>query len=63
MVAPFALGTGVTNSNGSAILPAKSTITTAATNPSFTAELSLPLIMRVVPTTATSGTLSAVIEA
>lgn len=63
MVAPFALGTGVTNSAGSASTPAKSTITTAATNPSFTAEVMLPLIMRVVPTTATSGTCSAVIEA
>jgi hypothetical protein len=61
--APFALGTGVTNSAGSASTPAKSTITTAATNPSFTAELMLPFILRMVPTTATSGTCSAVIEA
>ncbi len=60
-VAPFALGTGVTNSAGSSSTPAKSTITTAATNPGFTAELNLPRIIRVVPTTATSGTLSAVL--
>lgn len=60
-VAPFALGTGVTNSAGSNSTPAKSTITTAATNPGFTAELNLPRIIRVVPTTATSGTLSAVL--
>jgi hypothetical protein len=64
MTAPFPLGTaGVANSNGSVSTPARSTITTAATNPSFTAEMQLPLIMRMVPTTATSGTLSAVIEA
>lgn len=62
-VAPFALGTGVTNSAGSASTPARSTITTAATNPSFTAEMQIPFILRVVPTTATSGTCSAVIEA
>lgn len=62
ITAPIALGTGVTNSAGSASTPAKSTITTAATNPSFTAEVALPFILRVVPTTATSGTLSAVIE-
>jgi hypothetical protein len=63
MTAPIALGPGVTNSAGGVSTPAKSTITTAATNPSFTAEVMLPLIMRMVPTTATSGTLSAVIEA
>ncbi len=61
--APIALGTGVTNSAGSASTPAKSTITTAATNQSFTAEVVLPFIIRMVPTTATSGTASAVIEA
>jgi hypothetical protein len=58
---PFALGTGVTNVAGSGAAAAKSTITTAATNPGFTAELKLPKIIRVVPTTATSGTLSAVL--
>jgi len=58
-VAPIPLGEGVTNSAGSASTPAKSTITTAATNPAFTTEIQLPRILRLVPTTATSGTLSA----
>jgi hypothetical protein len=62
-VAPIALGAGVTNSAGSASTPAKSTITTAATNPSFTTEIRLPRYLRAVPTTATSGTFSATIMA
>jgi hypothetical protein len=60
-VPPIALGTGVTNAAGSGAAPAKSTITTAATNPGFTAEIQLPKILRALPTTATSGTFSAVI--
>jgi hypothetical protein len=58
---PFPVSTGVTNAAGGAGASAKSTLTTAATNPGFSAEMNLPRILRVVPTTATSGTLSACI--
>lgn len=62
-VAPLVLGLGVTNSAGSTSTPAKSTITTAATNPSLTSEIKLPKYLRMIPTTATSGTCSAVLHA
>jgi hypothetical protein len=58
-VPPLAVVAGVANSAGSNSTPAKSTLTTAATNPGFIAEARMPLIMRAVPTTATSGTFAA----
>lgn len=61
--APVLSPSGVTNSVGSVATPAKSTLTTAATNAGFCAQIKLPRILRVVPTTATSGTFAAVVEA
>lgn len=60
---PFGKQAGINNAAGGASTPAKSTLTTAATNAGFHAEAKLPLILRAVPTTATSGTFGAVVMA
>lgn len=60
---PLPAVAGVANDNGSASTPAKSTLTTAATNAGFCAEMTLPFIARCVPTTASSGTFSAIVQA
>lgn len=57
--APVSTASGVTNSAGSSSTPAKSTLTTATTNAGFGCEVKLSRYMRMVPTTATSGTFSA----
>lgn len=61
--APVTSPSGVTNTAGSGAAPAKSTLTTSAATTGFCAEVKLPHIMRVVPTTATSGTFGAVLVA
>lgn len=60
---PVLTASGVTNSAGSSSTPAKSTLTTATTNAGFSAEIKLPRYLRVVPTTATSGTFAANVSA
>lgn len=62
-VAPIVTGSGVTNSAGSVSTPAKSTLTAAATNAGFGAEVKLPRYMRMVVTAFTSGSIGAVAKA
>lgn len=62
-VAPALSGSGVTNSNGSASTPAKSSVTAAATNAGLEIELKLPRYVRAVCSAYTSGTGQAKISA
>lgn len=62
-VAPALTPSAGTNTNGSAVLPAKTTITMAATNDGAFIAMRLPRYMRTVITTFTSGTLNTFLAA
>lgn len=62
-VAPVVSPSLGTNTNGSAVLPAKTTLVAAATNAGFAAEIKMPTYMRMVVTAYTSGTIGAFVEA
>ena len=58
-VPALARGANVTIVAGSSSAPAKNVLTTAATNAGLHMEMVLPYMLRILPTTATSGTFAA----
>lgn len=62
-IAPVITPSLGTNTAGSVSLPAKTTVTAAATNAGFAAEIKIPTYMRMNVTAYTSGTIGAFVEA